>query len=163
MAVAYVVAGGFVATRCSRATGARRRMLGFLALLLVVLGLNKQLDVHEAGFVAAREAVRTFGWDDHKRALQLVAVGLVLAVGAIGLLVLRRLARGVGAWPRSFRTAALVFLGFVALRVAAFVGLLRGLPWLEDVVLVGVELAIVALVARGAHRWTASTEVSARA
>jgi hypothetical protein len=161
--VAYVVAGGYVATCARRASGARGHVLGFVALALVALGLNKQLDLHEAAFVAAREAVRAHGWDAHKRALQLVGVGLVLGVGVIGLLVLRRLTRRVGGWPRSFWLAVAVFLAFATLRVAAFVGLLRGLAWLEDVVLVGVELAVVALVVRGAREWTAPTDASARA
>lgn len=154
VAAAYVAAAGYVATRSSHATGARRHVLVLLAFSLFVLGLNKQLDLHEAAFVAAREAVRSLGWDDHKRLLQLVGVGLVLAVGVVGLLALRRLARRVGGWPRSFRLAAIVFLGFAALRVAAFVGLLKALAWLEGVVLIGVELVVVALVVRGAREWT---------
>ena len=154
VAAAYVAAAGYVATRSSRATGARRHVLVLLAFSVFALGLNKQLDLHEAAFVAAREAVRSLGWDDHKRLLQLVGVGLVLAVGVVGLLALRRLARRVGGWPRSFRLAAIVFLGFAALRVAAFVGLLKALAWLEGVVLIGVELVVVALVVRGAREWT---------
>jgi hypothetical protein len=162
VAAAYVAAGGYVATRNSRATAARRHVLVLLAFSLFVLGLNKQLDLHEAAFVAAREAVRSLGWDEHKRVLQLVGVGVVLALGAVGLLVLRRLARRVGGWPRSFRLAALVFLGFAALRVAAFVGLMRGLEWLERFVLIGVELAVVALVVRGAREWTVTPPRSQR-
>lgn len=161
--VAYVGAGGYVATRRARATGARRRVLGVLALSLLVLGLNKQLDLHAAGFVAAREVVRSFGWDDHKHTLQLVAVGLVLAVGALAGVGLWRISRRVGAWPRSLLLAAPVFVAFVALRVAAFVGLMTGLAWLEDVVIVGVELGVIALVVRGAREWTASTDARARA
>ena len=162
VATAYVAAAGYVATCSSRATGARRHVLVLLAFSLFALGINKQLDLHEAAFVGAREAVRSLGWDGHKRLLQLVGVGLVLAVGAVGLLALRRLARRVGGWPRSFRLAAIVFLGFAALRVAAFVGLLKALAWLEGVVLIGVELAVVALVVRGAREWTVAPPASRR-
>jgi len=161
--VAYVAAAGYVGTRARYTTDARRNVLVLIALSLLALGLNKQLDLHEAAFVAAREAVRAHAWDAHKRALQLVGVGLVLGVGVIGLLVLRRLTRRVGGWPRSFWLAVAVFVAFATLRVAAFVGLLRGLAWLEDVVLVGVELTVVALVVRGAREWAVPTDASTRA
>jgi hypothetical protein len=156
--VAYVAAAGYVGTRARYTTDARRNVLVLIALSLLALGLNKQLDLHEAAFVAAREAVRSLGWDAHKRALQLAGVGLVLAVGGVGGLVLRAVSRRVGGWPRSFHLAALVFVAFAALRVAAFVGLLRGLAWLEEVVLVAIELGVVALVVRGAREWTGSTD-----
>lgn len=154
VASAYVLAGVYVARRRCGANGDRRRALTVLALVLVALGLNKQLDLHEAAFVAAREGVRALGWDAHKRLLQLAGVGLVLAVGVVGAVLLARFARRVRPWPRSFALAAVVFVGFGALRVAAFVGLLRGYAWLESFVLVGVELVVIALVVRGVREWT---------
>jgi hypothetical protein len=82
--VLYAVAAGL----CFRAWKAERRLPGpsrprfwlFLTCALVLLGINKQLDMQSLFTQVAREIVRAEGWLDQRRELQLtLIIGVALA------------------------------------------------------------------------------------
>ena len=103
----------------TRDAGARRfwRNLGFA---LVLLGLNKQLDLQSLVTAIGREFANVEGWYERRRELQrlfVFVVGLTAITGAIAALVVFRNR------SRQIRTAAagFVLLGaFICIRAASF-------------------------------------------
>lgn len=160
--VVYAVAAG-LCVRAARAVhgadpSARRLALFWwvLGILLVVLGVNKQLDLQSLAIDVLRELAREQGWYPERRTYQRGFVGALVGACVLGLTAL-----GVGLWPVRRRVRlALVglggLLGFVLLRAALFQhvgpdGLAKSAPvhaWIE-LLSVGV-LAWAA--ARGASR-----------
>lgn len=149
-----------------------RRALGFpveqrvwiaLALLLVALAINKQLDLQSWFTTVGREHAKQQGWYAHRQAVQ-VAFILGLVAASIGVLLLLRLALGA-AWRRYALVACglALLLTFIVIRAATFhhvdrllhvqLGALR----LNHVM----ELGAIALVALGAWTWRAPEAVPA--
>lgn len=144
--VAYLL----VAWTCVRTRGAR----GFwitLAVVLVVLGVNKQLDLQTALTGAARDVAKEQGWYAERRGVQVaVAVGALVVVAGLAFAAVRAL-RGefARAWPA---VAGIALIGaYIALRMTSIhevdVVMVRGpLPaklW--------AELAGLGLIAVGAR------------
>jgi len=93
---------------------------GGLAVVLVLLGINKQLDLQSLGTQMARDLARQQGWYARRRGVQQVFVLGVLATGVVFLGAMTYLLRGT--WKRTgLALFGLVFLfAFVLIRAASF-------------------------------------------
>jgi hypothetical protein len=158
---AYLLAAlacGLAAWREPMTDGTRRprsrpsRFWLALTVLMVALGINKQLDLQSLATQIGRDVIRTWGLYSERRELQfgfILAVALICA-GALGafLWASRRTLRS--RWPA---IAGMVFiLGFVVIRAASFHNVdaflaarLGGLKWNWILELGGI--AVVALAA----------------
>ncbi len=91
-----------------------------IALLMLALGINKQLDLQSALTEIGRVAASYQGWYEHRRTIQLIFVGAVAVGGAVALGVLismaLRLARGT--LLASIGVTVVAF--FVLIRAASF-------------------------------------------
>lgn len=90
---------GAAALWCARARATHPPFWLPLALLLLLLGLNKQLDLQTDAIVALRALARAGDWYAHRRAAQAAALlgGLLLLAAATWAAWRRRLVRGPGA------------------------------------------------------------------
>ena len=143
----------FVAGR-SAAAGRDARFWYAAAILLVLLGLNKELDLQSLLTDSARSLTHATGWYEQRRLLQalfLVALGLA-ALGMVAML-----ARWLRRSPRPVKIAAtgiVLLLAFILIRAASFhhldqwvtveIGVLRSGWWLE---LAGIAVIALSAVA----------------
>ncbi|MDB4983500.1 MAG: isopropylmalate isomerase [Myxococcales bacterium] len=112
--------------------GARRRLLAMpvrerlrslwltLAVVLFLLGINKQLDLQTALTELGRIVARTFGWYADRRPVQL---GFIVFVALVGLTTFRTmlfLARGALRNLRAVLAGTLFVICFVTIRAASF-------------------------------------------
>ena len=116
--------------RSSQDQGQLRRFWIGLALLLLVLGLNKQLDVQTMLTDAARSAARHQGWYENRSVVQIIFVAALAMAAAACLGWFVWLTRS--AW-RGHALALFgvgLLIGFVILRTAYFerMGDLLGVP-----------------------------------
>jgi hypothetical protein len=124
--VAYLATAGLCVWRGVRergAPGAYGRLIGWLwlalALAMLLLGINKQLDLQTPLLAVSRKLALAEGWYRWRRAVQWVVIGAGLAGGFAVLAWLWR--HGVHAMDRSLRLALLglvLLLLFVAVRAA---------------------------------------------
>jgi hypothetical protein len=100
--------------------GIRPRFWLAMAAALLLLGVNKQLDLQTLVSVVGRRAAKSMGWYDQRRAVQGVFIGAValVAIGAVA---------GIGWWIRAaWRRYWLAAVGaaylafFIVLRAASF-------------------------------------------
>lgn len=109
----------FVAGRSTR-SGRDRRFWFAMTGLLLVLGLNKQLDLQTFVTTFGRSVARSEGWYQYRREVQAAFVAL-LTLAAIGFVaVLPRWSRGM---PRTVRFAAagsVLLFAFILIRAASF-------------------------------------------
>ena len=150
------------AGRGRRAAGTARKHGGFwiaLTLLLVLLGINKQLDLQSLITDIGRRLARDQGWYDRRHEIQLRFVAGLAAIGtAAGLALLVAFRRDAARSPLAVLGTALL-LGFIVVRAASFHHVdafissrLLGLRW--NWIL---ELGGIALIASSAIRRAAGT------
>jgi hypothetical protein len=134
-----------------------------MALVMLFLGINKQLDLQTAFTEAGRILARSEGWYEQRRKVQLEFILGVMAFGVYLFAAVVALARGAlgRVWPMLLGTVFLIC--FVAIRAASFHHIdrlihrdLKGLKlnWV-------LELGGIALVAYGAWRGGAGAAVPA--
>ena len=159
---AAALACGIAARRAASVGPRRERMMwGLLALALVILGLNKQLDLQNLLRDRSRELYLEQGWYASRHLLIGLALTWVLVALAAGALVLRR---GLPALTPPLRRALVLFLGLAGvillrfLPIPALSGLLgytllesQSEMWHFHVVEVA-ELALVGWIGREALR-----------
>jgi hypothetical protein len=147
---------------------ARRAALWLLlAVLLVFLGVNKQLDLQSLATKLGSALARQHGWYEHRRAAQAGFIGLLLVVSVVSLLKLRWLVRGQSS---DFRLPllGLTCIGlFVLVRASVFykVDVLLGFKRADVPMIWILELTGLGLVAASAIqrlRGTASVSPPAR-
>jgi hypothetical protein len=115
-----VAAYGFAALVCARAAARAGRapdgkagppLWGFVAGLLLFLGINKQLNLQTLLIVLGRRAVDVAGWDARRRLVQAVfSVAFAAGVAGAGLVFARR-------WRCFLSENPLVRLGLIILAV----------------------------------------------
>jgi len=128
IAAAYLVAAGLCAAyarRTDRVCAAdrfrlHRRFWWTLAAIMLLLGINKQLDLHTLLTSAGRQLARTQGWYLHRRTFQMwFVVGITIA-GVLLLIWLAWTFRRVR-WQYALPLFGIMFLfAFVVIRVASF-------------------------------------------
>jgi hypothetical protein len=154
MALAFAVLG---ARKRMATLPARERLrtlwLG-LASVLLLLGINKQLDLQTALTEMGRILSRAYGWYEIRRRVQLVFIFLVAAIGLLTFRAVALLARGELRSLRSVLTGTLFLVCFVTIRAASFHHIDRFLGadiggfrmnWI-------IELGGIAFIAAGAYR-----------
>lgn len=120
--VAAYFCGAAVAFVASRAASDRRETIFWLgcALLLILLGLNKQLDFQSVITNVGRTLAHEEGWFEYRRLVQAVFV-IALGAGASGAMLvlwlwLRRSSRPV----KVAASGLVLLLAFIVLRAASF-------------------------------------------
>lgn len=96
----------------------RRIWLG-LAVLLLALGINKQLDLQSALTEAGRVLAHRQGWYGQRGAVQLVFVSGLVIAGLVASVLLFRWARCVDGHTRLALHGAVLLLCFVVIRAAS--------------------------------------------
>jgi hypothetical protein len=149
-------AAAFLAFRAARGSGDERDRLFWMgcAALLLLLGLNKQLDLQGYITTAGRSLARQEGWFEYRRLVQAAFIG-TLCIGAAALLAI------LAAWLRrsvaAVKVAALgivLMFTFILWRAASFhhmdvwvtrnVAGMRSGWWLE---LAGIGVIILSAIA----------------
>ncbi|MCG8557647.1 MAG: hypothetical protein MJD61_20515 [Proteobacteria bacterium] len=91
-----------------------------LCMLLLLLGVNKQLDLQTWFTVSARHVVTELGWYDQRRTLQAVLISVV-GLGGLGCVaVLLWFARGQLRQLRLPLAGSALLISFVVIRAASF-------------------------------------------
>lgn len=153
--VASYLVGAVATFLAGRSTNGRDARFWYAAaLLLVLLGINKELDLQSLLTDSARSLAREAGWYEQRRQFQALFL-VALAIGGAAAAVL------LGLWlrrsPRAVKVAAagiVILLTFVFMRAASFhhldewvtvnVGFMRSGWWLE---LAGIAVIALAAVA----------------
>ncbi|WP_159754323.1 hypothetical protein [Sphingomonas sp. 8AM] len=119
-AILYLIAAGLCAAVSTRGARGERRFWAVVALAMLALGINKQLDLQSLFTQLLRDDALRHGWFAERRSLQLAFILAVAAFGAISVLVLRR---RLSVLRRNMRLAAggvcLVYT-YVLIRAASF-------------------------------------------
>lgn len=155
----WYFAGAFL---CYRSAGFDRRSRGIwfaLALMLLLLGINKQLDLQTGFTEIGRRLAHGEGWYDARRAVQFY---FVTSLGIAGLLLSIVLLRTTRLKPASIRIAvigAVALVVFVVIRAASFhhvdVFLKQGhagLSWNAILEVAGITAIMLGALAAGSRR-----------
>ena len=113
----------FVRTRRLPGSPANRRLCFFwcgVGLLLVALGVNKQLDLQTLLTDVGRSAAKSSGWYEQKRGLQLWFVCSVAVLGSMSALGLGLLMRGTLRQTGLACAGVVMLVCFMVLRASSF-------------------------------------------
>ena len=155
LVVASYLVGAVAAFLAGRSTGGRDACFWYAsAFLLVLLGVNKELDLQSLLTESARALARETGWYEQRRQFQAL---FLAALGIGGLAAAGLLAGWLRRSHRAVKVAAagiVILLTFVFMRAASFhhldewvtvnVGFMRSGWWLE---LAGIAVIALAAVA----------------
>ena len=118
---AYALAAVLSLAARSRTRDRRERRFWLIAaLVLIALGLNKQLDLQTDLIDWARTLARSEGWYRERRIVQLAVFGGLALVAAAVLALLARLTRTARPAVRAARVGLVVLALFVLVRAASF-------------------------------------------
>jgi hypothetical protein len=137
-------------------TPARLRTLWLgCAIVMLALGVNKQLDLQTALGELGRAMAHDEGWYDVRRPVQVAFILVVLAGGIWGLRALFALAWGQARAVSGVLWGAVFLACFVAIRASSFhhVDELLGWSWGGVRLNAVLELGGIACVLAGALRW----------
>jgi hypothetical protein len=98
----------------------RRTLWAGLALVLFLLGINKQLDLQTALTEIARMLARSEGWYGDRRPVQLAFIGAVALIGLMTFRTVFLLARGELRALRTVLAGTVFIITFVTIRAASF-------------------------------------------
>ena len=97
-----------------------RRLWASTTIVLVVLGINKQLDLQSLFIELARERARAQGWYERRREYQTVAILGVIVIGGTAFAFITFLLRSVISRVSLALTGLLALVTFVIVRAASF-------------------------------------------
>ena len=98
----------------------RRRVWGVLAVLMLSLGINKQLDLQTWFTEVGRDLAQAQGWYARRQTVQVAFVVALALCGAGGSLWLWRLLRAMGSELRWAALGLIFLMVFVVTRAASF-------------------------------------------
>ena len=104
-------------TRVDEAT--RRAWLG-VALLMALLGVNKQLDLQTWFTEVGRDLALTQGWYAARQKVQVLFIGALAAAGGVAIVWLQRAFRRLGSEVRWVAAGLVLLIVFVVTRAASF-------------------------------------------
>lgn len=99
---------------------ARRRFWMTAGLVLLGLGINKQLDLDAVLTGIGRATAQQQGWYDARQSLQREFIGAVAVVALVCSAILPVLARRAGRWEIAATIGLVGLFAFVAIRAASF-------------------------------------------
>lgn len=140
-------------------TAARRlrALWSILAAVLLLLAINKQLDLQTALTELGRMSARTHGWYEYRRKFQVAFIAFVAlsAVAAVGIAV--RIARGLLRDVGLALLGMVLLLAFIALRASSFhqIDALLGIRLSSVSLNVLLELGGISLIGLQARRFVA--------
>lgn len=119
--VAAYFAGALAAFAASRSafTNEARFWLG-VSLLLMLLGLNKELDLQSLLTESGRTMARSIGLYEQRRLLQGVFLLLLASAAVFAILRLTRMLHGSSAPAKTAAVGIAILLAFILLRAASF-------------------------------------------
>lgn len=131
-----------------------RRLWAITTVVLVCVGVNKQLDLQSLFVELARERARAQGWYERRREYQTVAILGVIVVGGATLAFITYLLRSVISRVSLALTGLLALVTFVVVRAASF-HYIDKLLSLGDPIRVNwvLEIGGIVIVAVAAVRW----------
>jgi hypothetical protein len=157
--LAYLLTAAICLQAARLSPQAEKNIWRCLALVLLALGINKELDLQSLLTDVARTLARSEGWYAYRRGVQtafLIAIAIVIVAAAAGLI---RLARGKRAGVLIGLTGMILLLGFILARAASFHltdRLLRqevaGLGWNGIFELAGIMLVAAGALLAGTRR-----------
>ncbi|MEH3123110.1 MAG: hypothetical protein PGN16_14225 [Sphingomonas phyllosphaerae] len=118
--VLYLVVAAFCGLVARRAKQGDGRFWMILAVSMLALGVNKQLDLQSLFTLLLRDNALRYGWFDERRVLQLA---FIIAVGLCGLVLAIASIHRLRALHRSIRLAAVgicLIYTYVIIRAASF-------------------------------------------
>ena len=118
---------------------------------MLLLGMNKQLDLHELVRQVARVVAYEAGWYSQRRLIQAVFGSVIVLLAAAAAVTLYFVARSQTREVRLALAGAALVMGYVTMRVAYFEHL--GMPDYGDGFNAIVELGGITCVAGGAWQW----------
>ena len=117
--IAYFVAA-LLAVLAARRPRPDRRFWSAVALLLIALGINKQLDLQSLLTTVGRNLAHAQHWYDQRRTYQMLFIALFIALCLVIVLLLWRRTRRASEPVRAAMIGVVVLLGFIAVRAASF-------------------------------------------
>lgn len=99
---------------------AQRRFWLTLALILLALGINKQLDLQSLFTAVGREVAIRQGWYGERRGVQREFIAGVALLGLAGGIALPLMARRAGGWAMMAAAGLVALIAFVVIRAASF-------------------------------------------
>ncbi len=119
---AYVAAMVMCAVCAARepTRGRRRFVWAAFALTMAFLGVNKQLDLQTWFTEIGRDMAQAEGWYAVRQTVQALFIAALAGAGAIGLVWLLHLLRGLGSELRCAALGLLLLAVFVVARAASF-------------------------------------------
>jgi hypothetical protein len=91
-----------------------------LSIGLLLLGINKQLDLQTAITEAGRLLAREQGWYDKRSLVQMVFLFLLFVLGAAGVAAVIRFTRKTSRYAQAAALGAALLIGFVLMRATSF-------------------------------------------
>lgn len=98
----------------------RRRFWGILVVMMLLLGINKQLDLQTWLTMTGRNLARSEGWYERRRTFQFWFILAVASGGFLGFAAVRRLMQDHGSDLRLPLLGIFVVTSFVVIRAASF-------------------------------------------
>ena len=118
--IGYLV-GAFLCLRAARSAGGEEvRLWLCLGLVFLLLGVNKQLDIHSLITGMLRDLLKAGGLYQDRRIFQAIFIALIVIAGAVGMTKLARRFRGSRAAVKLAIFGVTCTLLFVIVRAASF-------------------------------------------
>jgi hypothetical protein len=104
----------------SKHSGSQRRLWWFIAIVLILLGINKQLDLQTLMTEVGKMLAKQQGWYEQRREAQAFFIALILSGGLVSIEFVRRAYQKV--WKENWLTFVGLFflICFVMIRAASF-------------------------------------------
>ena len=118
--IGYLV-GAVLSLRAARSAGGEEARLWLcLGLVFLLLGVNKQLDIHSLVTQMLRDLAKAGGWYQDRRIFQAIFIALIVIAGAVGMTKLARRFRESAAAVKLAIFGVACTLLFVIARAASF-------------------------------------------
>jgi hypothetical protein len=121
---AYIIAAWYcyrvVRNRRSFRADRESRVWTSLSIGLLLLGINKQLDLQTAITEAGRLLAHGQGWYDRRSLVQMTFLFLLFVLGAAGMAAVIRFTRDTSRYAQSAALGAALLIGFVIMRATSF-------------------------------------------
>jgi hypothetical protein len=99
---------------------AHHRLWWIIAIVLLLLGISKQMDLQSLIIEVGRELAKQQGWYNQRRTFQVVFITVVCFSGYLSILIASRFVIDVWREHRLTITGAIFLVGFIVIRAASF-------------------------------------------